>query len=51
VILTRLISQTIPPATTTSQSGLAGAAPVAASIVPQLAAAPTEKNNKLHVNK
>jgi hypothetical protein len=51
VILTRLISQTIPPVDGTIQTGLDGIAPPTASIVPQLAAVPAEKNNKLHVNK
>ena len=51
MILTRLISQTIPPVDGMVQLGLNGLAPTTAVIVPQLAAPPPEKNNKLHVNK
>ena len=50
MILTRLISQTIPPCATL-QTGLDGPAPPNAVIAPHLTPGPPEKNNKLHVNK
>jgi hypothetical protein len=50
VILTRLISQTI-PFCGALQIGLDGPAPPAAVIAPHLTPVRTEKNNKLHVNK
>ena len=43
MILTRLISQTIPPIAAVLQSGLAGIPTPVAVIVPQLAKTPTEQ--------